>query len=421
MNPPRLFRRGASVAAFIQVASMGLGFGAQLLYTNTLSQADYGIFAQVIAMAFVVSNVAVLGVPKAHQQLLPRYRATDEAALAAGWRRAAVRVTAAGSLIACALGIALAVGSGAHPAWLVGVLCIPFMGIALSQQGLALAHTRVFVARFPIEVARPVLAAVAFAVGWAGGHCTAVAATVTWGAASVAIVLGSAWALGPSTQSSSVETRWPQWRSALGSYTGQSAFDLLLQKSDLLLVGWMIGPEAAAVYAIAIGLGKLLNFGLQAVNAILAPLVAELFAQGRTEELQKLLRMGVSASALVGLTTGAALYVGAPWVLSVFGEGYTDGTWVLRIALAGYLFNALSGSCGLLASMSGHPHVTTRAIGMAWVLLALGSAVALPMVGVEGAAAARAFAMAMWNLSLVHWARRKLSLDPSIAGLWRRI
>ena len=65
-----------------------------------------------------------------------------------------------------------------------------------------------------------------------------------------------------SPDATSVETRWPQWRSALGSYTGQSAFDLLLQKSDLLLVGWMIGPEAAAVYAIAIGLGGSVAMGV---------------------------------------------------------------------------------------------------------------------------------------------------------------
>lgn len=421
MSVPAVFRRGAGVAALIQVAAMGLGFGAQMFYTNTMTRVDYGILAQVVALTFVISHIVVLGVPKAHQQLLPHYLTNGRMDLAAGWRRCARWVTATGALAACIIGLPVAAALDTHPAWTIGVLCIPWMGASLSQQGLALADKRVFLARFPIEVARPASAVLLFAAGGLWGRRTATDASVAWAVACVAIVVVSVIPLRmPTAMARTLPSyEWTRWRTALTSYTGQSTFDLLLQKSDLLLVGWMIGPEAAAVYAIAIGLGKLLNFGLQAVNAILAPLVAELHTREQPEEVQRVLRMGVTASASVGIATGLLLFVGAPWILGVFGEGYVSGVWVLRVGLLGYLFNSLAGSCGLLASMSGHPQVTTRAIGLAWVVLALGSVVTIPMLGMEGAAATRALSMALWNLALVRWARRNLSLDPSIACLTR--
>lgn len=176
---------------------------------------------------------------------------------------------------------------------------------------------------------------------------------------------------------------------------------------DILVLGGFQPQREVAIYAAASRLMFLVVTPFLVFQGVVAPIVAELAAQGRKRQLERTLR---AVATLAGIPAFLALMVflvfGSSILGFIYGPFYRQGASILFILSMGRLVAVYTGSCAVTLMMTGHQRVVmyvTVAFGIASV--AGGVALAGPFGGVGVAAATATFA-SLQNLFTMYMARR---------------
>lgn len=139
----------------------------------------------------------------------------------------------------------------------------------------------------------------------------------------------------------------PFWITSLGL--------IILTQADVVFLGILRPEQDVALYGVAMRLSLLASLPLMILNAVLPPIISELYAIGQKQRLEKMLRS--TATLLLGLAIAVWLFfvfLGKPLLYWFFGAFYLQSYFPLLILSAGQVINVLSGSCGILMKMSGH-------------------------------------------------------------------
>jgi O-antigen/teichoic acid export membrane protein len=185
-----------------------------------------------------------------------------------------------------------------------------------------------------------------------------------------------------------------------------------LSRADQMVLGHLIPADTFAIYAMATSLAVLATMALTALTQIQAPVIARLYEQGKTAELDALLktftRLCLTASApftafLIGL---------AGPMMGLLGHDYVAGAPVLIIASLGVLVNVATASVGISLMMTGHQGLAFATnlgavallVGMVWWLT--------PLYGIVGAAVGLALAVSLANLVRLGLEVRLLHVNP---------
>jgi O-antigen/teichoic acid export membrane protein len=193
-----------------------------------------------------------------------------------------------------------------------------------------------------------------------------------------------------------------------------SGFIVIIEQTDIVMVGAILGDRAAGLYGAAAKTASVVGLILISVNAIGAPMFSALFAQHRRKDLQQLVSEIAAWAFWPSCLVSIVLATCAPLVLTLFGPGFASAAWQLRVLLVGQIVNAAAGSVGLLILLSGRQNVAARIYG--WVALShvVLLAVLTPVFGTIGAAAATTLTMSLWNVWLHAAVVRELKIHPSI-------
>jgi O-antigen/teichoic acid export membrane protein len=186
--------------------------------------------------------------------------------------------------------------------------------------------------------------------------------------------------------------------------------------SPILILGAMRGPEAVAVYNIAQRGAQFVGFILAAVNMTLAPLIASLYAAGSLQRLQRIVTKSARAVFITSMVVTIGLIFFGEHFLSLFGRDFTAGQSVLMILSLGNLIDAAAGPVGLLLVMTRHEHEAAIGFGIRTALEVILNLSLIPRWGAEGAAAATAISLIIWNLLFVAWVYRRLGIHPTALG-----
>jgi O-antigen/teichoic acid export membrane protein len=220
-------------------------------------------------------------------------------------------------------------------------------------------------------------------------------------------------ALPPAARSSLPAYRTREWLGVALPLVFISAMHLALSQIDILMVGILLTPADAGVYAAAARIGAFVIFGLIAVNGIVAPMIARLFTEGHRTALQHMVTLAGRAGLAFALVAALALAVFGDWILSLFGPAFPKGYGALLILVAGQLINAFAGSVGFLMTMTGHERQAAKIMLLSLALNILLNAVLIPVWGLEGAATATAITTALWNLAMLGYVKRRLGIHSS--------
>jgi len=192
-----------------------------------------------------------------------------------------------------------------------------------------------------------------------------------------------------------------------------------LQRLDVLLVAAMLGFDAAAVYTVAtrfIVVGQLVN---QAIGAAVQPRLAELLARNDTTAVRAVYRTATAWVVAATWPPYLLVAVFAPAYLHVFGAGYRQGAGVVGVLCAAMLAAGACGMVDMVLTMGGR---TTW--NLANVALALGvnvavDLIAIPRLGILGAALGWAAALLAKNLVPLGQIALVLRLHPFGAATGR--
>jgi O-antigen/teichoic acid export membrane protein len=192
----------------------------------------------------------------------------------------------------------------------------------------------------------------------------------------------------------------------------------VLQAADIWILGALNSETAVAVYANASKLVTFVVMPLLVVNLVMPPIVAEMYAQGRTARLERTLRAFSTLSGVPSLVVLVGfMLLGKPILALVYNQDiyHSNTAWlVLLILSAAKLVAVWSGSCGLVLQFTGHQASMLRVSLLTSPLFFVLAIFATMRYGPVGVAAAAALTTSLQNVIMVLLAKR-------MTGMWTHV
>ena len=190
----------------------------------------------------------------------------------------------------------------------------------------------------------------------------------------------------------------------------KESLPMMMSASVLVLLGWagtfVMGiyrdSEEVGIYDVAVKVATLLNFCLQAVNSILAPKIANKFAEGDKVAYQKMISFSTKLNFISSLIIGVIIVVFNQQVLGFFGEEFKSARNLLFVLCIGQIINSYSGSVGVVLQMTGKQVVYQYFMLSALVINLILMFTLTPIYGAYGAAAASITSMIFWSIEGNH-------------------
>jgi O-antigen/teichoic acid export membrane protein len=235
--------------------------------------------------------------------------------------------------------------------------------------------------------------------------------------AAVACALGSgAWLLSKATpvqvRHANFRLESRQWFQSVLPLAFINGIQLLNKNASILILGLFVPAEQVGFYRVAVQVSILASFGLQSMNRVVAPRFASLYARGETNRLQRLVT--TSARVILGINLAVTLgfaFLGR-WFLGVFfGARFVAAYAPLMILLVGQFINSATGAVPFLLNMTGHEGKTARGMAIAAGVNIVLNVLLVPLWDIQGAAAATAASMMVWNVLLWQAVRRQLGIN----------
>ncbi len=188
-------------------------------------------------------------------------------------------------------------------------------------------------------------------------------------------------------------------------------------QTDVLVIGFFLDSSSVGKYFAAKRITALVRFGLTAVNLIAAPLISELWHQGRKQELQRMLRLAAWGIFAFTLPVSLAVIVFGKQVLSFFGPDFSSAYWALVILTAGRIVFSLAGSLELIMHMTGHQNMSGVIVAVSVLVNISLGIVLIPAIGINGAAISMSVSLIVLNVLMFTYVLKKMKLNPTILRL----
>lgn len=405
-------RRGGAGSLGAKCIEVCLGLLLAILLARLLGASGYGVYAFVFALASLASVPGLIGLPP----LVVRETARGEIEGAWGVVRGvwcwANAVALGLSLLVFAAGL-LALGLGSvqeqplRDTFFLGLFLVPLLALAAIRSASLRGLRQVLAGIVPEQVVRPALM-VLFLLGvmaWSSAELSpADAMGLMLVATLVAFLLGAL--LLRRYRPLAVATARPEihgrtWFRAAWPMGLTQGFQQLNRYADVILLGILAVAADVGVYRVAAQGALLVSLGLTALNMVIGPFFARLYANEERQELQKLARRTAQAALGLGIPAFVLFALYGEWLLvTLFGPEFAGSYWPLLILASGQLANAGFGATGMLLNMTGHERDVTRVVaGAVGLNVALNLAL-IPLFGVIGAALATSVSLAFWNVWL---------------------
>jgi O-antigen/teichoic acid export membrane protein len=416
--------RGVGIGFALYGTGAGIAFVMQLCLARWLGATAYGTYTYVIAWSGILAIAAGMGFPMLVLRLLPGYSIREDWGRVRGvLATSLVGTVLIGALIAL-LGITLVVSLG----WrsnasvldsVIGFVMVPLFALMALQQEMVRSFRRIGLAYGPSLLLRPSLVILGAGGVVAFGHQLDSSMALVLTATATVFAIGlQAWrfrrALGPIVLSARAVYERRTWIKAALPLLLVSGFLVVIQQTDIVMVGAILGDRAAGLYGAAAKTASLVGLILISVNASAAPMFSALFAQHRQGDLQQLVSTVTAWAFWPSCLLSIILAACAPLVLAAFGPAFVSAEWQLRVLLVGWIVNAAAGSVGWLILLSGRQNVAARVYGWVALIHLVLLAGLIPVFGTLGAAAATTLTMSLWNVWLHAAVVRDLDIHPSI-------
>jgi O-antigen/teichoic acid export membrane protein len=409
----------SSIKAFsIKILGALLFTAYSIFLARILSQDDYGTVMFAIAVATALGPICLLGFDRTTTKFAAVYYSEKQVpqlrGLLARARRTGLGFSLALLLLAAGLVMLgfLSFSESKHKAVLLALAILPFWAWVLLNREFQRGLKLLVPALVGFQILRPALAMAFTALIFFTWRVNAVSALACLGGAlAVAIILDTRRiksVLGPPDGRLVYET--DKWFHTAKPLLFSMLMYTIVTRSDMLMVGSLLGMEDAARYSVASRLASFPDFILEAIRVVMAPLIAERFHKNELGQMQQRV---TKASQMVFLAVApfAVAFMSFPrFFLGLFGAPYQSADMILVLLIAGQCVNAFSGTVGVLMTMTNLQREHARIVTVsAAVTLALGY-VLIKTIGAEGAALATAITMSLANVWMVIVVKKELGI-----------
>ncbi len=414
---------GSATILVLRALGAGARYVTLVVLARGLSLAGFGRVSVILAVLVILGLPATLGMNGAALRFVPLY-ATGQRRLLIGFLRRSWQTVAAASVGVVVIG-SLIVGlwhrSIGYPTlWILGLVAVPGYATVLLLTDTLRGLGRSRIAYLLQQACEPLLLLIAVWVLRLLGLLSAASALVANAAALSLTALVLLTVVAAQSRSGDAragpEFRTREWLTVALPLLLTGSSLVVMSQSDVVMVGYFLGPGAAGQYAVAAQTAMLVGFVLFAVNGYIGPHVSVLSNQRRMAELQWLLNRAAHLLFWPSAALGTAIIVAGPRLLEIFGGDFTAGTTALVILVSAQVFSAGAGPVGLLLEVSGHQGISAVARGAGALLNLVLNAALIPVLGIAGAAVATTASMVFWNVWLHRAAGRRVGVGTSIVS-----
>lgn len=406
-----------------RIAGMIGGFLASALAARLLSQPDFGFYILATSVVTTSAIVAHFGLPRTVVRLVADSLARGEPGKARGAIRTVGWLNLVGGL---AIGAVLAFGGGqylAHHLFHSGALStvMVLVGVWAAAEGIRFTISETFRGFHDIRLAsllgdplRSVLMAVGFVVLKITVDSTSLrtAVSVSLAASVVTCALAAAF-LWPKTRSIRARARSVAPAMVLAIAIPLTLTDLtgmIVAQGDVWVVGAFRGTDVG-LYGAASRIVLMMSLPLFVMNGVVAPMIAELWAKGRTKALETMLRGATTLATIPSILGFVVVAVaGGPIMRIAYGPRFAHGGHILAILAFGVAFGVAAGSCNFALIMTGHHRVVAVVSAITLVFAISGEIVGGHLAGMTGIAIASSGSTVFQNALLTGMAKKRIGI-----------
>jgi O-antigen/teichoic acid export membrane protein len=188
------------------------------------------------------------------------------------------------------------------------------------------------------------------------------------------------------------------------------ATNTIANSIDSIMIGSFLSMKDVGLYAVAFRIAFVSSFFLQVTNAVLAPKVATMFANNEIDKLERMVQKVTGVLILIGIVGLLVVIFGGKFMLSLWGQEFSEAYYPLIILSIGQLFNIGAGAVGLILILCNEEKN--------WGYVTLGSAifntvlnfVFIQYLGIGGAALATSINMIAINIIGVIIIKKKIGI-----------
>ena len=414
--PGSALARTAGIVLAVQVATGVVRYLIQILFARRGGTVEFGIYSFAFGWTQLLVVPAMLGMTLSVLRFVPQYIHEERWGLLRGLIRRSCEVTVLSGVLfsAVAIGVVLVVGAGAsQPSLILGMALIVVIGlVTVLREATRGTHSVVLAYGIGDLLPMGLILLAAAVLPAAAGEISAEQMMLATGIGFVLALAAQPLALrraiprafAPGVRSSYELRTWLMLSVPLWLVT---MFTLLINQSDLLVLGILKSPEDVGVYAAGSKTAFLVSFVLTAVSAVLAPVFVRHHAAGDIASLRSAMRSGIRLILWPSLAIAGVLFAWPQLILGAFGPGFEGASTIARILVVGQFVNAITGPAGYLLLLTGSQGTVARVYGFSAVAQIALLLAFVPGFGTDGAAVVTAATITVSNCLLYVFARRQ--------------
>jgi O-antigen/teichoic acid export membrane protein len=423
----RRIAHSSATALAVYVAGAGLSYCSQMVLARLVGAASFGIYSYVLAWVTILAYFSALGFDVSLLRLVSVYRTREAWSLVRGVIRYAEWLVMLGAMaVVLGGGVVVLVFQTHHTAeqaasFLIGFLLVPVWALLWIRSSIVRAFGGVASALAPDRLVRDglllVLVTLASQVfGLAMDAPRAMVLTLMSSATGLCLVSIAAHRKTASVLRGRVAdySESAAWRRAALPLVMLAVGEVALNRTGVVLLGWAGETTNAGMFALVCNMAVVVALPRIAVNALFAPMVADLFAHDDHVALRQMIAK-TSWWTLLGASAIALPLAAIPeHLLGLFGEVFETGAGALRIVLFAQVVAGACGSQLYLMTMTGHERPAAALLAVSLAIGAVTSFVLINFMAVDGAAIAAAIAVILWNALMAWFIWRRLRLLPGV-------
>lgn len=208
----------------------------------------------------------------------------------------------------------------------------------------------------------------------------------------------------PVTEALIFQSAWPMF--------GVVIAGLVVQNGLTIMLGLWSNVNEIGVFSVSSQITSILIFPLMASVSVLAPKFAALHREGKDSEIRKLAKQSSLILTCFVLPVALLVYLYSHTILALFGNGFTNGTIVLRILIVGVVLNVATGAVAELLVMTGHERAVRKIHFLGAIVVITTGGYLIPHFSSVGAATTSAIGYGLINVLMVLTVRKKLGFWP---------
>lgn len=176
-----------------------------------------------------------------------------------------------------------------------------------------------------------------------------------------------------------------------------SSMNIILSSMDTIMIGIWHGNDIVGIYGVSSKIVTISSMCLIAINSVMAPKFANLYAEGKLEELRDMVNKITIVMFCISLIFFILIQVFATQILNIYGSEFNSTT-IMRILLIGQFFVLGTGPMAYLLMMTGNEKFHKNNVVASVVINIILNVVLIPKYAGIGAAIATAISLIIKNI-----------------------